>query len=68
MEVMLTRPIYILMGLISHEDPPPCMVSTLINNYIIEASAVVSAQGCFMLPVVSSGLELQHSQIALDEA
>lgn len=44
------------------------MVSTLINNYIIEASAVVSAQGCFMLPVVSSGLELQHSQIALDEA
>lgn len=23
MAVMLTRPIYILMGLISHEDPPP---------------------------------------------
>lgn len=44
------------------------MVSTLINNYIIEASAVVCAQGCFMLPVVSSGLKLQHSQIALDEA
>lgn len=68
MEVMLTQPIYILMGWISHGDPSPCMVSTLINNCIIEASAGVSAQGWFTLPVVSSGLELQRFQIALDEA
>lgn len=68
MEVMLIWPIYILIGWISHRDPPTHAVSSLINNCSIEASVGMSAWGCFVLPAVSPGLELPWSQIALDEA
>ena len=68
MEVMLTWPIYILMVGFHMGIAPPCTVSTLINSCIFEASAGVSAERCLMLLVVSSGLELQHSKIALDKA